>query len=868
MSIGAVLGGLLFLASIGLLFWIEHHSVVTAASLEEGAGKVATVEPGKVDPANEGKLVHVTGEASAGEPPTDPDFGISAKALRLSREVEVFQWKETKSESKKDGKTSVTYTYKREWSKDKPSHSFSDQAGHENPKDKPYADTKLNAGDVRVGAFALPPALVEQLPTDEALPVTDDMLTHLPDDLKGRAKLAKDGALFVGAQPGSNPVEPQVGDALIHFKAAKPETVTVVAKQVGGTFAPYTMSAGADVNLIKPGKHSWQEMFESAQTSNRILNWLLRVVSLVLMALALFLVLRRMVFRASGTSPGDVSANIGVGAFAALAALPVVLVVVGLRWLFYQPVFGGGVLAAGLAGLTGLYWFTRSRAGKPGLFAGLPGGGKKWSKEERDSFRRIALDPENAKLRLEFAGGLEKKGDPMGEFIRLDHELESLPEGDVRREPLDRRWAALLQQHGRAWFLPLTKLRLEPRIAGTFFPSMWMHHGVIDEVTIDLAGVLPEKADRLFAAAPGLRVLAFHNIRTEKGLGGWKDTTYHPNVPAIVRLPQLEQIGALKMSSIGMKLADLEAVASSPHLKNLTELDFSYSKLGREGAVALAKSTTLTRLGVLELRSCDLGPEGAVALAKTPNLSRLVSLNLAGNAIGPSGAAALASSAHLQRLQTLSLDDNAVGPAGARSLASSPHLREVVSLDLGRNGIGPEGALALADSARLTKLTTLKLNDNKLGGAGLRSVATSPLLGSLKILELDFNDIDDEGVKALASNGAIRQLEVLSLANNNVGDAGVRALAEWAGLARLTKVTLSQNKVGAAGVAALAASPYLRGLKELNLSNNPVGLAGARTLAGSSVLTNLQHLWICEADLPCEGEQMLRKRFGDVVHLT
>src|SRR5205085_226683 len=99
-----------------------------------------------------------------------------------------------------------------------------------------------------------------------------------------------------------------------------------------------------------------------------------------------------------------------------------------------------------------------------------------------------------------------------------DHDLEGLPAGE-RREELDARWGQLLTQHGKTWFQGLKKLRLEPQIAGTFYPGLWMHRGIIDEVKVDLAGVLPEKADQLFEAAPGLRVLSFHNIRTEQKFG-------------------------------------------------------------------------------------------------------------------------------------------------------------------------------------------------------------------------------------------------------------------------------------------------------------------------------------------------------------
>ena len=84
--------------------------------------------------------------------------------------------------------------------------------------------------------------------------------------------------------------------------------------------------------------------------------------------------------------------------------------------------------------------------------------------------------------------------------------------------------------------------------------------------------ILPEKAEQLFTAAPGLRVLELNNTRMEQGSFGWKSIDWKLNVPAIVQVPQLAQIGTLKMSSLGLTSDDLKPVASAPYLKNLTEL--------------------------------------------------------------------------------------------------------------------------------------------------------------------------------------------------------------------------------------------------------------------------------------------------------
>src|SRR5687768_4768732 len=95
--VGVVFGVGMFIAGFPVLWWNEGRAVRTARSLEEGAGAVVPVSPARVDPANEGKLVHLSGRATTSEILADPLFKVSANALRLRREVQMYQWTESSS---------------------------------------------------------------------------------------------------------------------------------------------------------------------------------------------------------------------------------------------------------------------------------------------------------------------------------------------------------------------------------------------------------------------------------------------------------------------------------------------------------------------------------------------------------------------------------------------------------------------------------------------------------------------------------------------------------------------------------------------------------------------------------------------------
>jgi uncharacterized protein (TIGR02996 family) len=67
---------------------------------------------------------------------------------------------------------------------------------------------------------------------------------------------------------------------------------------------------------------------------------------------------------------------------------------------------------------------------------------------------RILAEPSADGPRLVFADWLDERGDPRGEFIRLQCALARLPTGDPAREQLARREKYLTDQHAGEWTGP------------------------------------------------------------------------------------------------------------------------------------------------------------------------------------------------------------------------------------------------------------------------------------------------------------------------------------------------------------------------------------------------------------------------------
>jgi hypothetical protein len=351
------IGILLFLVSFVVLFWNEGRAVHTARGLSEGKATVVNIEPGSANSANEKKLVHLAGEAMPQGILKDEVFGVSAKAIRLDRLVQMYQWKESSQSStrKKLGggtETVTTYSYDRGWS-EKPIDStrFKQPDGHQNPAKWPIESWTGQAPSVTVGAFKLSTSLIGQIGGREALPVDKSVIDAVPEGI--RASLKVDGSRLYR---GKDPTHPEVGDMTVAFEQVKPQEVSILARQSGDSLGAFTTQTGTTIERLQKGNVSADEMFQVAETENRGLTWLARLAGFVLMCVGIMMVLSPLTVLADVVP--FIGYIVGFGTlFVALATSTVLsLVTIALGWIFYRPLVGISILV--LAALA-LYAFRR-----------------------------------------------------------------------------------------------------------------------------------------------------------------------------------------------------------------------------------------------------------------------------------------------------------------------------------------------------------------------------------------------------------------------------------------------------------------------------------------------------------------------------
>lgn len=315
-----------------------------------------------------------------------------------------------------------------------------------------------------------------------------------------------------------------------------------------------------------------------------------------------------------------------------------------------------------------------------------------------------------------FADFLQERGDPWGDFVRLQLQLES-PLEDSQRSHLRQQEPGLLQaadlirrQIGDLAELPAATIRWQ--FARGFVSSLcflyplpehmiWLRESPAAPLLRSLELVDIPNGDELvsqyaeyhhigweFDDSPSLDELhaaRFPNLRRFQVGGEYtiasevhlvlRNMSRVEEVAISARYLESESIGSTKLPRLKVleleRFADrpLEAIAGNRSLACLEELRlFPHAlapgdepALDWEGLRALCFAQHLEKLSRLSLRSTDFGDEGIDLLLRSGLLSRLRSLDLQYGAVTDVGARLLAE-ADLRRLELLNLSGNYVSP--------------------------------------------------------------------------------------------------------------------------------------------------------------------------------------------------------------
>jgi len=362
--VGALIGLLLVIGSVVLLWWNEGRAVDAIRALDRGAKQLVEAQATAVDPAKDGKLVHLSGTMETKAPVRDTVFGVGAdNLLRLKRTVEMFQWVEHKeSHSRKNfggsETTETTYSYRKEWT-DHPvdSSHFHEPGGHGNPS-MPVRSATIDSQDVQLGAYKVDRGVLDAVSAFAGF--DPGQATNLP------AGYRKTGDTLYR---GNDQAAPAIGDIKIRYTAVTAQTISVVAAQTGGVLAPFHDANGYKLALADAGVVPASVMFKEKAHEESVLTWILRAVGFGLMLIGFWLMGSPLGVILGVIPLLETLAEAGAFLIALIVSVPLTLLVIAAAWMAHRPLIGIGLIA----GAIGLGYLLR-RLHRPAPTHFLPAG--------------------------------------------------------------------------------------------------------------------------------------------------------------------------------------------------------------------------------------------------------------------------------------------------------------------------------------------------------------------------------------------------------------------------------------------------------------------------------------------------------------
>jgi len=303
--------------------------------------------------------------------------------------------------------------------------------------------------------------------------------------------------------------------------------------------------------------------------------------------------------------------------------------------------------------------------------------------------QEIVEDPESDDPRLIYADYLEERGDPRGEFIRLQCQLAREPRIDHYSKAAVR-VRELLGAHKTKWLHWLKYRDLRAEFERGFVVSL---AGSATNYSFD--SKCPSGWEwqlvRSFSLSDG-------DLYPKTLIKGWLNYVQRLTFRDRIRRPsilaawcgQRSDIVELNLWNNALGQSGVRALVDAHRQTHLRKLSINNNGLNDAGAQIVASARKLADVEELQLIGNAIGPQGARALMLSPGLPVLRSLDLYGNQIGDDGIQSLAVHAESKRLRRLTVGNNHIGDRGATAVLNSPHLEQLDYLDLRSNSISYE----------------------------------------------------------------------------------------------------------------------------------------------------------------------------------
>lgn len=389
---GIGIGFILLIVATVLLWRNEGSAVRTAHDIKEVGNTAIHVEDIQTI-APEGTLIHANGIAQTGDTITDPLFNISFNALCIQREVEYYQWIEhsqTRTEDRMGGSQEevTTYTYNCEWvNKPVDSSKFHDPQY----RNKNLALPSMNitereeyASNITFGAYKIPNNFIKSVAhcapkesprlkidkqilgaLNQSVAEAQSVGALIKNNITKKITNDKDSTAFEWVHVSGNEIylgqsagSPNAGDMRIKFTTYQPSAeISLIAVVKGNSFTEYKTKNKNKTNYITSGTETLEEMMESAEQSNEMWTWAMRILGIVLVCIALKMLFGILVTLLKVVPFLASILNWGVSLICNILGVVYSLIIIAVAWIFYRPLLGICLLALAAGVIGGLiYW--------------------------------------------------------------------------------------------------------------------------------------------------------------------------------------------------------------------------------------------------------------------------------------------------------------------------------------------------------------------------------------------------------------------------------------------------------------------------------------------------------------------------------
>jgi uncharacterized protein (TIGR02996 family) len=400
---------------------------------------------------------------------------------------------------------------------------------------------------------------------------------------------------------------------------------------------------------------------------------------------------------------------------------------------------------------------------------------------QRTFLDAITSNPDDLATRLVYADWLTEQGDPKGDFIRVQCQLEQLPIDDPQRDDLEVRQDVLLDRHRGAWVEELPKWVQDKVVR---FRRGFPH---CVEVT---AGQFAKSGRALLKKVP-LQNLRLSNLDES-------------NTKALTAMPELARMRALELWDRSLAPADAVKFLAAPVFAGLTRLGYFLPA----GSSLLAVAACLACPSVQQLRELAVGSlEPGVARLAAESVARLpfpllVAL-VFGEPVRDAEVRGLCSAPFAARLSKLRFQWP-TGVDGLQALTEAGALAGLRVFGLGVSDIWSEESAELFKASHFRRVVELSLN--YAGVEAIRDLARSPMAGNLRILRLQHANQSPAGARALVGGHVFSRLAWLDLEGTFWNDAGAAIFAASDRFPNLRRLDLAGMSMTEKTLKALAES--------------------------------------------------------------